>query len=61
MDEEVMTAGIVGARPPKGFDYELPIKIHKTRLCSVSRNSLRVRRLFRYLPDRRVNASSTKF
>lgn len=27
---------MVGARPPKGFDYELPIKIHKTRLCSIS-------------------------
>mgnify|MGYP004592120403 CR=1 FL=1 len=25
----------VGARPPKGFDYELPIKIHKTRLSSI--------------------------
>lgn len=27
---------MVGTRPPKGFDYELPIKIHKTRLCSIS-------------------------
>lgn len=50
-----MAAGIVGARPPKGFDYELPIKIHKTRLCCISRY------FYEYLPDRQVSAHIDKF